>query len=383
MSSNGGGVNGGVSIQDKFMAMRRDMSSALIERDGEIDMALTAIVSREHCLFVGIPGTAKSLMALSLAEWMGSKDPPFVVLLTKYTTPEELYGPFSLSKLKNDIYERVTAGYMPEAYIAVIEEIWKASSAVINTMLGVLNEREFVNGRLRQKVPLKVAFATANEFPNDDNGGKELSAAFDRFLFRKIVHPIRTSAGLERLLWGGSHKPVLTTAITPDEIDRAASEAEALLFTTEAQDAYRSIVSESRKEGIHVGDRRLKLGVKACRATAYVSGGIAVTPDHLECLSNVLWDDPAEQPRKIAEIVGKIANPAGMLINSLLVECEEIIAACDPTELNQAAAAAGKLKEIRKRLDKVDGNGRADAAKNYVDEELKRIKLVATGKFMS
>lgn len=375
----GGGVDTG--IQAKFVQVSKDLRKHLIERDEEIEVALTALVAREHCLFVGIPGTAKTLLAESLAAWMsGSK---FVVLLTKYTAPEELFGPFSLQKLKQDIYERVTAGYLPEASCVVVDEIWKASSAIINTLLRVLNERKFRNGVNEIDCPLQIAIACSNEFPNEDNGGRELSAAFDRFLFRKVVNPIKGAVGLDRLLWNGSHQPQLTTSISAAEIDRAASDALGLPVSDEAKEAYRAIVAESRKEGIHVGDRRLKMGVKAARASAYVSGSAKVLPDHLGVLAHVLWDDPAEQPRKVGEIVGKIANPAGMAINSLLLEAEEVLGNTNASDLAQAAVASNKLKDINKRLKAIADGGslKASDAVNYVEGEMLRIRKEAVGKF--
>lgn len=365
------------SIQTKFVSTGRELRQCLIERDEEIEAALVALVAKEHCLFVGQPGTAKTLLSDSLADWMSGER--FYVLLTKFTTPEELFGPFSLSKLKADVYERLVAGYIPTAHAVVIDEIWKASSAIINTMLRVLNERRFRNGTTEVQCPLQIAIACSNEFPNDDNGGKELTAAFDRFLIRKVVNPIRSSAGLKRLLWTPSIKASLSTSITPAEIDAAAVDAAALQFTPDGVAAFESIVSECRKEGIHPGDRRLRQSVKACRAAAYVAGSVAVAPENLEILAHTLWDDPAEQPRKVGEIVGKIANPQGMAINSLLMEAQEVIGATNAQDLAQAASGTNKLKEIHAKLVKMSGP-KADAAVTYVADELLRIRKEAVAK---
>src|SRR5213080_3403674 len=130
--------------QEKFLATRQELSAALIERDEEVDVVLTALVCREHPLLVGPPGTAKSLLLDSLMAWMNGRK--FTVLFTKFTTPEEVFGPVSVAGLKEDKYRRVTAGKLPEADGAFGDEIFKASSAILNTLLRVLNERVYDRG---------------------------------------------------------------------------------------------------------------------------------------------------------------------------------------------------------------------------------------------
>src|SRR4051812_44626123 len=124
-------------LQAKFAAARRELADALIERD-EIDLALTALVARGHLLLVGPPGCGKSLLLDSLLRWMDGRK--FAVLLTKFTTPEEVVGPISIAALKDDRYRRVAVNRLPEADLASVDEIWKASSAILNTLLRILNE---------------------------------------------------------------------------------------------------------------------------------------------------------------------------------------------------------------------------------------------------
>jgi MoxR-like ATPase len=180
-------------VRVKFAAARAEMASALIERDDEIDLVLTALIAKEHVLLVGPPGCAKSLLLDSLFRWVGGTK--FSLLLTKYTVPEEVVGPVSLAGLKEDRYLRITAGKLPEADFTYLDEIFKSSSAILNTLLRILNERTFDAGDgVARKVPLKLCVAASNEWPSPETG-KELSALFDRFCFRKAVRPIRTQAG--------------------------------------------------------------------------------------------------------------------------------------------------------------------------------------------
>ena len=361
-------------VQEKFLTTRRELSAALIERDEEVDLALTALVAQEHLLLVGPPGCAKSLLLDSLMGWLHARR--FSILLTKFSVPEEVVGPISLAALKEDRYRRVTAGKLPEAEVAFIDEIWKASSAILNTLLKILNERVFENDGELVKVPLKLCVAASNEWPPPESS-KELSALLDRFLFRKTVRPIVSGGGRQRLLWDRDHTPRLSTSLTPAEVEQAHTDAMRLPWTDQSKEMFETILRELAREGVQPGDRRQYKSVAACQACAYVAGSDRVEPEHLEVLAHVLWDVPEEQPEKVAQVVAKIANPTGMRINQLLLECEQVLAATDVRQLAQAATATAKLQEIDRQLGALKGDGRLERARAYVREQIKRIKLAS------
>jgi MoxR-like ATPase len=129
-------------VSEKFADAGKELAAALIERDEEVDLALTALVAGEH--LVSPPGCAKSLLLDALLRWAGGRR--FSTLLTKFSVPEEVFGPVSLAGLKEDRYVRVTAGKLPDAEFAFLGEVFKASSAILNTLLRVLNERTFDAG---------------------------------------------------------------------------------------------------------------------------------------------------------------------------------------------------------------------------------------------
>jgi MoxR-like ATPase len=362
-------------IRDKFAAARKELSLALIEREEEVDLVLTALLANEHVLLVGPPGCGKSLLLDSLLSWTGGRK--FSILFTKYSTPEEVLGPVSLSALKEDRYVRVTTGKLPEADYAFLDEVYKASSAILNVMLRLLNERTYDAGDgVVRRVPLKLCVAASNEWASPDTG-KELAALSDRFVLRRAVSPIRSRAGREKLLWAADHRPRLSTTITTAEVEDARSAAQSLPWSGEAKEALEVVLSELAKEGIRPGDRRQFKTVGVVKAFAFLNGADEVRPEHLEVAQHSLWDSPDDQPQKVAQVIAKIANPTGMRVTQLLLEVESVLAGADVRNLAEAAKAAAKLGEIEKQLSCLTGNGRVEKARAYLKDQLKKLKLAS------
>ena len=169
---------------DKLQVIERELAVSLIERDEVIRASLIALLARQHLVVLGPPGTAKSALVTTLAGRIGPQNGAglrnFAYLMTRFTTPEELFGPVSVSGLKRDEYRRITAGKLVEAELVFLDEIFKASSAILNALLNIANERVFHNGDQEMQVPLISLFGASNEMPQ----GNELEALWDRFLLR-------------------------------------------------------------------------------------------------------------------------------------------------------------------------------------------------------
>lgn len=371
-------------MNDAINNLRTALCRSLIERDAEIEAMLRGLVAREHVLLVGPPGTAKSQLATNLTHAIEEAD-AFPVLLTKFTTPEELFGPVKLTALREDRYERAIAGYAPTAHVLFVDEIWKASSAILNTLLTLLQERVFDNGGRRIRCPLRLAIAASNEWPSAEDG-QELGAIFDRFLIRRVVRPV-SPMNRDRLLYtelpavgpaDGLEGPVVEL----DEIDAAADQAAQLPVSDDAREAYGDILDALAGEGIRPGDRRIRKAVGIARAQAWLNGHSAVERLDLECLSDVLWSTP-EHVERAVEIISKIANPVGAALSELLAEVDEISAEASSDDPAQQMSAIKKLGECAQRANELansaGGNGRAREIHRHVRNERIRLQAKALG----
>lgn len=362
----------GITVQDKFAVARRELAAALIERDSEIDLVLTALVAGENPLLLGPPGVGKSYLIDSLMGWVSGAT-KFSWLLGKFSEPNEIFGPLDITQLKAGRQVRVTAGKLPEAHLAFLDEVFKANTAILNTLLPLMNERIYYEGSGARKIPLRLLLSASNEVPQ----GEELSALWDRFLLRKFVRPVVTLAGKRRLRRRENLVPQFSSTISLAEIDEAQRQAKALPVSQDAWDAQEAILHQLTKpggEGIIPSDRRQSKSMDVCRAFAWLDGATEVQPTHLEILAHVLWDDANEHPEKVAKVVAKIANPIGMQVNSTALEAEEILAHVNIADIKDAATAASKLIDLGKRLTPHKADPRVAKLQQYLREQIEELR---------
>ena len=284
------------------------LAEGLVERDVAVRLALLAALAGEHLLLVGPPGTAKSLVARRLRlAFEGATY--FERLLTRFSVPEELFGPLSIKRLEEDRYERLTESYLPTASIAFLDEIFKANSAILNALLTLLNEREFDNGSRREKTPLVAVVGASNELPEGD----ELDALFDRFLLRLHVAPVSARAFPTLLHLKDEEIPILPKEIglTTDFLRAVRQGAESV----EMHDNVTALLGDLRDrcaaEKIPVSDRRWRKIVKLLRTSAFSNGRDSVSIWDCWLLQHCLWSK-ADDRKKIydwyAERVGAVAE---------------------------------------------------------------------------
>lgn len=324
--------------------VRDAMKGALLQRDAEVDTALTALLAGEHLLLLGPPGTAKSMLGELISEALEART--FTRLMTKHSVPEELFGPYSLSALEEDRYERKIDGYLPTAEVAVLDEIWKANSAILNALLTILNERRFDNGVERIDCPLEFALGMSNELPADDS----LQALYDRFLLRRWVTPIDDDAQFLDMLCMGARAPMPKLSRAELAVLRQA------VATIEVPETVLEIVVKIRRalivKGIQPSDRRYRKAIKLVCASAVLRGSTTASTKDLLVLSDVLWDNP-EDAGSVAATVIELASPALREATRLLEAAEELyVRAGQPDESLKVQEAFAARKFIK---DAVEG----------------------------
>jgi MoxR-like ATPase len=360
-----------LTVKDKFATVRRELGESLIERTEEIDFLLTGLIAGEHLLLVGPPGCGKSLLIDSLMRWThGSK---FSCLLNRFSMPEELLGMYSLSELKADRFLRITTNKLPESQYVFLDEIFRASPAILNILLKILNEKTFDKGDgVARRVPLEICLGAANDWPSGDEA-KNLGALVDRFMLRKSVAPISSMAGRHKLLWN-NQPPEFSTSLSAHELTAARLDAQGLPWSKEAKQALESILDELSKQGVRPSDRRQYKSVAIVQAFAWLNGSEEVLSEHLEVLQHVLWHDH-EESVKVRSVIMQVAAPISMKVNGLISEIEQILAGVNPKDLGATATAASKLSEIQKSLKAMKDHPKALAALAYVKEQITQLRL--------
>lgn len=340
-----------MTVKNKIANIRKALDQSLIERSAEIDLCLTALLADENCLMVGEPGLGKSLLARRIVDCLAFADKSFEVLITKTSEPDELFGPFTLEAIKTGDYRRDTTGMLPEAHVAFIDEIFNGSGAILNNLLTILNERRFRNGRGVMDCPLSCAIGASNVWPDAQAG--DLNALFDRFMLRKQVQPVRRD---KDRLWFGDVSLSLAEdeQLTTDDLTDAQSAINKMEIEEDAQDALRDVISACAREGIRPTDRRCRKAVHVLKAYAFLDGATSVTPDAFTVLADVLWTDPApDQYKALCKILAKVASPSGLMINTLMMECDNVLESVNWQDDGAVISTYKKLCEIGKKLKKI------------------------------
>lgn len=341
-------------MRDKFLKIEAELNQAYLERCDVIRGLLVGLLARQHVLLLGPPGTAKSALAEDICSRIGGRY--FRWLLARTSTPEELFGPVSLKALESDSYRRVTSGKLPEADIAFLDEIWKCNSAVLNTLLPVVNERLFFNDGAPVQVPLQMLVGASNELPEDR---EELGALWDRFLLRYVLSYVKDPRSFQQLLAGQGATD--RTTITSQELEQAQTAVKEV-------DVRRVIphIATLRQKmvelNIPVSDRRWKQCLDLIRAHAWLEGRARAVEDDLAILAAALWQEPG-QIVQVRQAIMALANPYDQEAQDLLDQGVEIwqnaMQAPDEKASAVGAEANAKLKKIAKRLEELQREAQA------------------------
>jgi len=295
-------------LSDKFTNIESQLNGRLFERKDEIHGALLALLAEKHFFMIGPPGTAKSLLVRMLMDSVDFSDsdldhPYFQWLLTRYTTPEEIYGPPSIAELEKGNYVRVTNRKLPEAAAVFLDEIFNAGSSVLNILLTAIHERRFFNGADDSRIPLSSLFAASNLLPEEDN----LWALWDRLHLRYEVKPLQESGNFIKLLENNSLEP-LEKLITWGEVKEAQREVSKVSMTTEVIETLRQLRDDLKRAGFEPSERRFAESLQIIKASAWLKGRDTVALEDIRILQHVMWNR-TEDIGKVERIVLELANP--------------------------------------------------------------------------
>ncbi len=292
------------NVARKLSAVARELEQRFIGKEEVIRLLLISVVAGEHAVLIGPPGTAKSALIRSLARLVQASY--FEYLLTRFTEPNEIFGPVDINAFREGDYRRRTAGMLPESEIVFLDEVFKSNSAILNSLLTLLNERVYAVGGRVLKCPLVSVFGASNEVPSDET----LTAIFDRFLLRirsDNLDAYHFTGLLERGI-AQEVQQVSGAAIQPlvalQEIGEfSRSIARHMQFDEGFLSTYKGLVFQLRAEGVSLSDRRVVKMLKLFAASAFVDGRDAPDTSDLFLLKHI-WNSEDQAP-----IVEAIVQP--------------------------------------------------------------------------
>ena len=279
----------------KLQNFRSALNSTTLEREHVIDGLLASLLSKQNAFLLGVPGTGKSDLVRNLCK--GIKDAKFFgYLLTPTTDPPEIFGPVAVTKLLQDEYTRDTNGYLPSANIAFLDELFRGSSAILNSLLTLLNERTFNNGKESIHTPIESIIAATNTWPDEE----ALQAFADRFLFRPTVdllHKPVSKRILDQWALGITERPTVEEFLTLDELKELQHVASQIRPSERFLDAFGAVWSHLDNRNITVSDRRRSQILKFLQGWAVIQGDDSLHAEHMhDSLVHIVYEDIEDQP---------------------------------------------------------------------------------------
>lgn len=337
-------------MQQQLQKIETRLNEYYIERQEEIHGISLGLLSGANVLFLGPPGVAKSAIIQDYTKMIHSGK-CFTWQLTKFSTPEELLGPYSMSELENDRFTRVTKGKLPEAHLAFLDETFKGNSGILNTLLGIMNERIFYDDGKRIDIPLLTLIGASNELPEE---GDDLEAVLDRFVIKHMLRSIEEPSNFSKML-ELPDKCLTEPIVSLEEIHTMKTEVPKVVFNQEAVDGLTQLRGAINKEGIAVSDRTYMIARQILKAEAYYHERQEVTPEDFEILQHCLWPDPDVRGKVLGLILSAV-NPEKSKIAELIEDTKDLYARYsaipedEEEKVKQGYEVVVKLRDAKKTL---------------------------------
>lgn len=354
---------------NKIKAIQNVLNQKFYEREQEIEGLLVAMLAKQHVLFIGDAGTGKSLLSSTLGKFVQGSS-YFQWLLTQFSTPEELFGVLSLKDLEQGVYKRNTKGKLPEAHFAFLDEIFKANSAILNSLLTLINERLFFNNGSPVKTPLISIVGSSNEYPEEGEG---LEALFDRFLLRYEVEYIKDNRAFIALLKGENNVEIPT--MTLSELEDYQKKVEKIKIPDKVVNTLGEIRQALFDEGIRPSDRRFYQSLSLLKAKAFIENRTEVVLRDLYILKNTLWVKP-EQRYIVSDIVQAFSIDRNEQIfmerEKEVNELMTLLKQPNEQDINEQLEIINKLKKIKQEVEKLtlDDRSRIDSLVSTITNEM-------------
>ena len=327
-----------INIRDRIAKLLSLLNSGLYEKEESIRLALLSAITGESIFFLGPPGTAKSMISSRIHHAFKDGTKYFEYLMNEFSTPDEIFGSVKLKGLDEGVYEKNINGYLPEANVAFLDEIWKSGPAILNTLLTIINEKKFRNGNKIVKVPLQVLLAASNELPKEKAG---LEALYDRFIIRTMVNPVSMEnedsffalcekSGKEFVVPENMKQNLLTI----EEVQGWSDKIKEVILTDKIKEVIMEIRRElevknqeknrDEKEKYYVSDRRWKKIIHLLKTSAFLCDRAEVDLMDLQLVTYCIWNTP-KQREEVQTIIRNIVQENGLECTTAVDDIEQQI----------------------------------------------------------